>query len=89
MLILRILIIITATAFAIAAVAFLVMTGYIFIKILPQAKKENYLLDHGYTCDKGYWCKGDRSLAGSWVYNMSYSRLVDYIQRAEEKENKK
>lgn len=86
MLILRILIIIGACAFALVALTFLGLTVYVITKVCPQARKEDYLLSHGYFCEKGYWCKGDRSLAGDWVYRMSFSHLVDYIERAEEKD---
>lgn len=86
MLILRILIIIGACAFALVALSFLSMAIYVIIKVWPEARKEDYLLSHGYFCEKGYWCKGDRSLAGDWVYRMSFSHLVDYIERAEEKD---
>lgn len=89
MLILRILIIIGACAFALVALSFLSMTMYVITKVWPQARKEDYLLSHGYFCEKGYWCKGDRSLAGDLVYNMSFWRLVDYVERAEEKDGEK
>lgn len=89
MLILRILIIIGTFAFALIALTFLGLTMYVITKVWPQARKEDYLLSHGYFCEKGYWCKGDRSLAGDLVYNMSFWRLVDYVERAEEKDGEK
>ena len=89
MIILRILIIIATFAFALVALSFLIMAVYAIAKVWPEARKEDYLLSHGYFCEKGYWCKGDRSLAGDLVYNMSFSRLVDYVERAEEKDGEK
>jgi len=86
MFIFKILLYLLIAMFVVAIVAFGWMAILIIVRVWPQMRKEDYLMRNGYYCENGYWCKGDRSLAGSWVYGMSYSRLVDYIERAEEKD---
>lgn len=67
------------------AIFFVAIVGFAGMALFwPQARKEDYLLSHGYCCEKGYWYKDDRSLAGSIVYAMNYQRLVDYVDRREE-----
>lgn len=88
MFIFKILLYLLIAIFLVAIVGFAWIAIYIVAKVWPQARKEDYLLSHGYFCEKGYWCKGDRSLAGDLVYRMSFSYLVDYIERAEEKDSK-
>ena len=84
MFIFKILLYLLMAMFLVAIVGFAWMAILIVTKVWPQARKENYLMSHGYYCEKGYWCKGDRSIAGNLVYTMSYNRLVDYIEKAEE-----
>ena len=84
MFIFKILLYLAIAILFVAIVGFAWMALFIITKVWTQARKENYLLSHGYCCEKGYWCKDDRSLAGSIVYAMNYHRLVDYVDRMEE-----
>lgn len=85
MIIFKILIWVGVIIFLLFALVFTGAIVYAIVKIYPQIRKENYLLSRGYYCDKGYWCKDDRSLSESIVYAMNYHRLVDYVDRMEEK----
>ena len=87
MILLRILIILGCILLFSFVVAALVFAGVV-VMLLPTARKAAYLQEHGYQYNNGYWCKDDRSLAGEWIEKMTYSRLVDYVEEAEEKDSK-
>ena len=57
------------------------------IILAPLAYKERILVKHGYQWDgSGYFVKGDNSLSVGLVYNMTASRLDDYLSRRDEKD---
>ena len=87
MILLRILIILGCVLLFSFVAAMLAFAGAM-VMLLPSARKVAYLQEHGYQYNNGYWCKGDRSLACEWMERMTYSRLVDYVEEAEEKDSK-
>lgn len=80
---LHILIIVGVAIFAIVALTYFSLIIYLVSKVAPQIKKEDYLMDHGYYFDKGYWYKEDLSLTSDCVHNMSFARLRDYLEQME------
>ena len=79
MIVVRILIWVFLGAVAMLSLVALAACVYLLVTLVPLAKKERILREHGYTYEREYFSNGNVSLPAEWVQRMSVEHLETYL----------